>query len=55
MTYCLTNRVPVLHPSAISARLASGALPDAEDAPIFRSPNCTTRNQNGYDSRALQE
>jgi hypothetical protein len=54
MTYCLIGcqyciRLP------ISPRLASGALPDAEDALIFRSPNCTTRNQNGYDSRALQE
>jgi len=30
-------------------------LANAEDTLIFGSPNRATRNQNGYDSRALQE
>src|SRR5437016_6310517 len=39
----------------VSPRLVSRALANAEDTLIFGSPNRATRNQNGYDSRALQE
>jgi len=48
-------RGPALASVCQSQRLVSRALANAEDTLIFGSPNRATRNQNGYDSRALQE